>query len=125
MKRGKLAPPPASGPAPPPETNWHAREARWRQQMRNGPEAAAVIMTAPTMDDAVRVHADFVKTDDRHRPSLAHFALLYRTEMEVGGTEMLDVANLIVEETNDEVFVDMETDDDAKKLIALYEGNAK
>ena len=104
------------------ELQWPAQEARWRQQMRNGQAAAELIMTAPTLADAKRVHVDFKATEGRILPERAHFAILLRLTDEVDMAAAADAANEIALEIEDEFMLDPESDDEAKALVALYEG---
>ena len=88
--------------------------------MRNGQAAAELIMTAPTLADAQRVHTDFSVTEGRVRPEYAHFAYLHRLVDETDLSTAGDTASEIGTETTDELMLDFDSEE-AKALIALYE----
>ena len=121
----------APGPGPSLHAEWKQKETNWRQQTRSGREAARLIMTAPTLEEALNVQYAFMLTDGRMDASEVHWSFLYRVNMEKGDDAMMDLAGRIIDETAkrsetgvpDEIMID-EDSEDAKELISLYEGNA-
>ena len=122
----------APAPGPSLHAEWKQKETSWRQQTRSGREAARLIMTAPTLEEALNVQYAFMLTDGRMDASVVHWSFLYRVNMEKGDDAMMDLAGRIIDETAkrseirvpDEIMID-EDSEDAKELISLYEGNAQ
>ena len=70
-------------------------ETRWLHQPGVGREAARLIMTAPTLEEARAVHDTFMVTDPRLDASWAHWSYLYRLNMEDGDGAMMGEAERI------------------------------
>ncbi|MCY4496773.1 MAG: hypothetical protein OXC14_05750 [Rhodospirillaceae bacterium] len=94
-------------------------EERWLHQPKVGREAARLIMMAPTFQEAEAVHDNFRLTEPRLDASWAHYAFLYRMEMEGRSDEVIAVSAEIAEELGDDFIVDNE-DDYWKELQSLY-----
>ena len=94
-------------------------EARWLHQPGVGREAARLIMMAPTIEEAQAVHDTYRVAEKRLDASWAHYAFLYRMEMQGRSDEVMALAAEIAEETGDDFIIDNE-DDDWKELVSLY-----
>ena len=77
-------------------------------------------MMAPTFDDARAVHDTFLAVHPRTEPWWAHYAILYRMEMDGLEDEVIAKAAEISGETGDAFIVDAE-DEYAKALRLYYE----
>ncbi len=102
-----------------PHAAFRKAEERWLHQPGVGREAARLIMIAPTFEDVRAVHGIFKAADRRLDASWAHFAFLYRMEMEGSSDEVMAVAAEVTKETGDHFNIDVE-DDDWKELRSLY-----
>ena len=98
---------------------FHRAEALWLHQPGVGREAARLIMMAPTFHEAEAVHDTFKAAERRLDSSWAHFAFLYRMEMEGRSDEVMACTSEISEELGDEFLIDDE-DEYWKELESLY-----
>ena len=94
-------------------------EELWIASPRVGRLAAKVIMKAPSFEDVEAVHAVFMSAPQRTDASWAHYAFLYRLEMEGRSNEVMTAAHDIVQQTGDDFILDYE-DEEVKKLVNLY-----
>ena len=98
---------------------FRAAETRWLHQPGVGREAARLIMMAPTFHEVEAVHDTFKATERRLDSSWAHFAFLYRMNMEGRSDEVMACASEVAEELEDDFIVDDE-DEYWKELETLY-----
>ena len=111
---------PESLPADP-HAAFREAEARWLHQPGVGREAARLIMMAPTIEEAQAVHDTYRAAEKRLDASWAHYAFLYRMEMQGRSDEVMALAAEIAEETGDDFIIDDE-DEGWKELQSLYKG---